>query len=147
MRDPHRPSLCHLLSTLWLPNRHLYPKGPHGHGTNYQSSTLEKITGKLEKRLQRSADFSEWHGKILISTDLGQDCLEVDRGSVSHSNSCANGFHLETPQDKLIQLMIGRRSIEDLVIESDVSVSEDIIPALDPLFSLGHPHVWWFDRF
>ena len=73
-----------------------------------QSSTLEKITGELEKRLQRNADFSQWSGKILISTDLGQDCLEIDRGSVAHTNSCENGFHLEIPQDKLIQLMMGR---------------------------------------
>ena len=112
-----------------------------------QSSTLKKITGELEKRLQRSVDFSEWHGKILISTDLGQDCLEIKQGSVGHTNNQANGFHLEIPQDKLIQLMMGRCSIEDLAIEPDISVSEEIIPVLDTLFPLGHPHVWWSDRF
>ena len=112
-----------------------------------QSSTLKKITGELEKRLQRSVDFSEWCGKILISTDLGQDYLEIDRGSVAHTNNQANGFHFEIPQDKLIQLMMGRRNIEDLAIESDVSVSEEIIPVLDTLFPLSHPHVWWSDRF
>ena len=44
-----------------------------------QSSTLKKITGELEKRLQRDADLSQWSGQILISTDLGQDCLEIDQ--------------------------------------------------------------------
>ena len=112
-----------------------------------QSSTLEKITRELEKRLQRDADFSEWRGKILISTDMGQDCLEIDRGNVAHTNSPADAFHLEIPQDKLIQLMMGRRSIEDLTLESDVWVNEGIIPVLDTLFPLGHPHVWWSDRF
>ena len=112
-----------------------------------QSSILEKITGELEKRLQRSADLSQWSGKILISTDLGQDCLEIHRGSVSHSNSRGNGFHLEMPQDKLIQLMMGRRSIKDLTIETDVSVAGEIIPVLETLFPLSHPHVWWSDRF
>ena len=112
-----------------------------------QSSTLEKITGELEKRLQRDADFSQWSGKILISTDLGQDCLEIDQGSVAHTNSCENGFHLEIPQDKLIQLMMGRRNIEDLAIEPDVWVNVGIIPVLDTLFPLGHSHVWWSDRF
>ena len=112
-----------------------------------QASTLEKITGELEKRLQRSADLSEWSGKILISTDLGQDCLEIDRGNISHSNNQTKGLHLEIPQDKLIQLVMGRRNIEDLVIESDVSVSGEIIPILASLFPLGHPHVWWSDRF
>ena len=48
-----------------------------------QSSTLKKITGELGKRLQRDADLSQWSGKILISTDLGQDCLEIHQGSVS----------------------------------------------------------------
>ena len=112
-----------------------------------QSSTLEKITGALEKRLQRHVDLSQWRGKLLISTDLGQDCLEIDRGSVAHTNGQANGFHLEMPQDKLIQLMMGRRSIGDLAIEPDVSVSAEIVPVLDTLFPLGHPHVWWPDRF
>ena len=112
-----------------------------------QSSTLKKITGELEKRLQRDADISQWCGKILISTDLGQDCLEIDRGNVAHTNSPADAFHLEMPQDKLIQLMMGRRSIEDIAIEPDVWVNVGIIPVLDTLFPLGHPHVWWSDRF
>ena len=112
-----------------------------------QSSTLEKITGELEKRLQRSTDLFQWSGKILISTDLGQDCLEINQGSVTHTNSCKNGFHLEMPQDKLIQLMMGRQGIEDLAIESDVAVSEESVPVLETLFPLGYPHVWWSDRF
>ena len=112
-----------------------------------QPSTLKKIIGELEKRLQRSTDLGQWRGQILISTDLGQDCLEIDQGSVTHTNSCENDFHLEMPQDKLIQLMMGRRNIEDLAIEPDVSVSAEILPVLDILFPLGHPHVWWSDRF
>ena len=112
-----------------------------------QSSTLEKITGELEKRLQRDAGLSQWSGKILISTDIGQDCLEIDQGSIAHTNGQANSFHLEMPQDKLIQLMMGWRSIKDLTLELNVSVSAEIIPVLDALFPLGYPHVWWPDRF
>ena len=112
-----------------------------------QSGTLKKIAGELERRLQRHADLSQWRGKILISTDLGQDCLEIDRGNIAHTNNQANACHFEISQDKLIQLMMGRRSIGDLAIEPDVSVSEGIIPVLDTLFPLGHPHVWWSDRF
>ena len=112
-----------------------------------QSSSLKKITGELEKRLRRSAYLLQWSGKILISSDLEQDCLEIDKGSVAHINNQANAFHLEMPQDKLIQLMMGRRSIEDLTTEPDVSVSAEIISVLEVLFPLGHPHVWWSDRF
>ncbi len=112
-----------------------------------QSSTLKGISSELEKRLQRAAHLSKWSRKILISTDLGQDCLEIDRGRVAHTNSRANAFYLEIPQDKLIQLIMGRRSIRDLTVEPDVSVSEGVIPVLDTLFPLGHPHVWWPDRF
>ena len=112
-----------------------------------QSSTLEKITGELGKRLQRSTDLGQWRGQLLISTDLGQDCLEIDRGSVAHTDNQENNFHFEIPQDKLTQLMMGRRSIEDLAIEPDVSGAEEIIPVLDTLFPLGHSHVWWSDRF
>ena len=112
-----------------------------------QSSTLQGITGELEKRLRRSAHLSQWSGKILISTELGQDCLGIDRGRVTYTSSKANAFHLEIPQDKLIQLMMGRRSIEDLAIEADVSVTGGIIPILQTLFPLDYPHVWWPDRF
>ncbi len=112
-----------------------------------QSSTLKKITGELERRLQRETELSQWSGKILISTDIGQDCLEIDQGSVAHTNNCENGFHLEIPQDKLIQLMMGRRGIKDLAIEPDVWVNVGIIPVLDTLFPLSYPHVWWSDRF
>ena len=49
-----------------------------------QSSTLKRITGELEKRLRRSAHLSQWSGKILTSTDMGQDCLGIDRGRVTH---------------------------------------------------------------
>jgi predicted acetyltransferase len=112
-----------------------------------QSSTLKGITGELEKRLRRSAHLSQWSGKILIATDLGQDCLGIDRGRVAHINSKANAFHLEIPQDKLIQLMMGRRSIADLAVDPYVSVTGGIIPVLEILFPLGYPHVWWPDRF
>ena len=112
-----------------------------------QSSTLKGVTGELEKRLRRSAHLSQWSGKILISTELGQDCLGIDRGRVAHTQSKANAFYLEIPQDKLIQLMMGRRSIEDLAIDPDVSVTGGIIPVLETLFPLGYPHVWWPDRF
>ena len=112
-----------------------------------QSSTLKKITGALEKRLQRDADLGQWSGKLLFSTDIGQDCFEIDRGNVAYTDSQANAFHLEMPQDKLIQLMMGRRSIEDLAVESDVWVNVGIIPVLDTLFPLGHSHIWWSDRF
>ena len=46
-----------------------------------------------------------------------------------------------------IYLEMGRRSIEDLAIDPDVSVSEETIPMLETLFPLSHPHVWWPDRF
>ncbi|MCZ6680535.1 MAG: GNAT family N-acetyltransferase [Candidatus Poribacteria bacterium] len=112
-----------------------------------QSSTLKKITDELERRLQRSAHFSQWAGRILITTELGRDCLGIDRGRVAHLASAANAYRLEMPQDKLIQLMMGRRGIEDLAVDSDVSVTGGIIPVLDTLFPVGYPHVWWPDRF
>ena len=88
------------------------------------------------------SDLSQWRGKLLIATDLGQDCLEIDRGSVTHTNGQANGFHLEMPQDKLIQLMMGRRSIGDLAIEPDVSVSAEIIPRTGDTLSTWLIHMF-----
>lgn len=112
-----------------------------------QSSTLEKITGELGKRLQRSAQFSQWSGRIGITTDLQCDCLVIDRGHAGHTTNDTNAYQLEIPQDKLIQLMMGRRNIQDLAVDADVSVDAEIIPVLGTLFPLGYPHVWWPDRF
>ena len=112
-----------------------------------QSSTLKRITSELEKRLRCAANLSQWNGNILISTDLGQDCLEIDQGNIAHTSSSANAFHLEMSQDKLIQLMMGRRSIKDLAVEPDVSAAREMIPILETLFPIDHPHVWWPDRF
>jgi len=58
-----------------------------------------------------------------------------------------NAYQLEIPQDKLIQLMMGRRNIQDLAIDADVSVDAEITPVFGTLFPLGYPHIWWPDRF
>ena len=88
-----------------------------------------------------------FYHKFGYATVLPETYVEIDRGRFAHTNSRANAFQLEMPQDKLIQLMMGRRSIEDLAIEPDVSITEEIIPVLETLFPLDHPHVWWPDRF
>jgi hypothetical protein len=112
-----------------------------------QSSALKKITGELGRRLQRSAQLAQWRGRILIATDLGRDVLEIDRGYVTHAMDDTNVYQLEIRQDKLIQLMMGGRSVEDLAIDLDVSVDAEIIPVLGILFPIGYPYVWWPDRF
>ena len=120
-----------------------------------QSSTLRKITDELGKRLQRSTQLAQWCGKILIETDLGRDCLEIERGLMAHTATDTNAalsresstYRFEIRQDKLIQLMMGRRSIEELAVDGDVSVDAEIVPVLGTLFPLGYPYVWWPDRF
>jgi hypothetical protein len=119
------------------------------------SSMFQKITGELERRLKRSAAFSQWSGKIQITTELGTDSLVINQGRISHTTGNTDGYRLEIPQDKLMQLMMGRRNINDLAIDADVlvpsegegTVNAEILPLLDTLFPVCFAHVWWPDRF
>jgi len=114
-----------------------------------QSSTFDRIQGELEKRLQNSVQHAQWSGKIRIMTELGEDRLEINRGNVEHTSvdKTDNAYRLEIQQDKLIQLMMGRRSIGDLAVDTDVLVDAEIIPVLETLFPMNIPYVWWPDRF
>ena len=114
-----------------------------------QTTTLKKMCYELTSRLQKSAKFTKWQGIIEISTDLGTDLIEVDNGHVNHqeNSTSKSRYKLEIAQNKFVQLMMGRRTIEDLIWDSNVSVSMEIIDLLDYLFPTHYPHVWWPDRF
>ncbi|HIB92202.1 TPA: GNAT family N-acetyltransferase [Candidatus Poribacteria bacterium] len=114
-----------------------------------QTATLKKMCYELTRRLQKSAEFIKWQGIIEISTDLGTDLIKIDNGHVDHQENSTSKlrYKLEIAQNKLAQLMMGRRTVEDLVWDSNVSVSAEIIDLLDCLFPTHYPHVWWPDRF
>ncbi len=106
-----------------------------------QSSTFQKIIPELERQLNHSAALSGWRGTIQVTTDLGTDSLGIAQGRISHTIAQTKGYRLEIPQDKLTQLMMGRRAIEDLAVDTDVTVDEEIIPVLDTLFPVSYGHV------
>ena len=54
---------------------------------------------------------------------------------------------LEIPKHHLIQLLLGYRDIETLLLEDGVTASEEIVPVLGALFPPGEPYMWWPDRF
>ena len=111
---------------------------------------------ELEKRLHESAKFCWWDGKILFSTNMHVSCLDINRSDiiVTSTNMAANTrgtdlCRLQLPQTALTELVMGRRTIDDLLIDADnVTLSDDsYLPVLRTLFPPLHSHMWWTDRF
>ena len=73
------------------------------------------------------------------STDLGEDRLGFGQGGQT--------ITLTVPQWMLAQLILGYRSVADVLVESVTPVESEIVSILDVLFPVGHPYVWIADRF
>lgn len=54
---------------------------------------------------------------------------------------------VKIPQMRLIQLVMGYRSAEDLANELDVSIPSSVLPILSVLFPKTVGYIWWSDRF
>jgi predicted acetyltransferase len=123
-----------------------YPR--HGSGMMRilnQQPLFEKIASELEKRLAVSP-LAGFDGKLALRTDLGTTSLTFDGGRLSVGTEDA-AMRLELSQDKLMQLVVGYRSVRDVVNEPDVKVLGDAVALLGAIFPGGFPYVWNADHF
>lgn len=105
----------------------------------------QSLFTKLIPELQRRASQSSLAPMTLdVRTDVGRTVVDVAHGTV---NGSASGLTIEMPQSKLMQLMVGYRSIGDLRHDSDVRIDCDAVPFVDVLFPPCTPYVWEADHF
>ena len=123
-----------------------YPR--HGSGMTRvlnQRPLFEKFAPELERRLALST-LSSFEGTLALRTDLGTTSLAFSGGKLAvGSDDAAMCFELS--QDKLMQLILGYRSVRDVANEPDVKVLGDAVALLDVLFPRGFPYVWHADHF
>lgn len=124
-----------------------YPLNRDGMGRIINLTTLfQKIQPILSDRLTGN----EIKGKLKIKTDIGELVFAIERDSLSVHNNCCDEPDWEwiIPQNKLMQLVMGYRSVGDVLLDEDVCLSSgEVIPILGKLFPKGFPHLSIPDRF
>jgi predicted acetyltransferase len=110
-----------------------------------QQSFFEKIAPELERRLAVSP-LAGYAGTLVLCTDLGTTSLTFNAGKLVVGTEDA-AIRLELSQDRLVQLVMGYRSVRDVLNDPRVKVHGDVVPLLNTLFPRSHPYVWVADQF
>ena len=125
-----------------------YPRNGSAMGVIINQETLfEKLLSELTARLE-SGGFSDWSGKFAIITDLASTVFSVKRGQVTLSpRSRKLDGRLRLPQERLMQLVMGYRSLPAVLRDKGVRLTGNISSALETLFPKGFPYTWPPDHF
>jgi hypothetical protein len=110
-----------------------------------QQPLFEKIASELEQRLAITP-LAGYTGVFDLRTDLGTTTLAFDAGKLTVNVAQASTF-IKLPQDKLMQLVVGYRSVRDLINAPDVQVEGEILPLLNALFPKTYAYPWVADHF
>ncbi len=124
-----------------------YPKNGGGVMRMINQKTLfEKIKKELERRISGSK-FKACSDSLEIRTDMENITLKICDGTLNiYSEEKVENF-LTLSQAKLIQLIVGYRSVRDILNDSEVEIGGDIEPLLGVLFPKTSPYVWLADHF
>ena len=111
-------------------------------------STFEKLQREFTQRLS-SSEFNTWSGVIQFETDLGDLSIGIARGGakVVHGDDKKNCSICRATQATLVQMIFGYISVEDLVHQQKLTVTDDIIPLLTTLFPQGYGYISVPDHF
>ena len=147
-RLPHDHAFGHLGSTLGCEWEIEHPRN---HGimariTNL-SSLLRSLAGELSRRVAKAAlprsDYS-----IVFATDIGTGALAIDGGKVKAVDQPPPGaLIISLTQMSLTQLVMGYRSVDEMLGTSELNASRKAIPLLRALFPKSIGYLWWSDRF
>ncbi|MGB9877950.1 MAG: GNAT family N-acetyltransferase [bacterium] len=104
---------------------------------------------KLQDVFRSRIGFNKREGILIIETDIGEVPFDIKKDTVFFMPFLPpSGWKLKLPQAKLIQLAMGYRSIDELLLDGDVSLEgEEALPILRKLFPKQFPFFWPADRF
>lgn len=107
---------------------------------------FEKLLPELARRLSESR-LAGYTGKLSLKTDLGALGLRFEDGQVRLDEKVDAELSLALSQDRLTQLVMGYRSVRDMLNDPEVAMQGDARPLLDALFPLQNGFTWASDHF
>jgi predicted acetyltransferase len=108
---------------------------------------FEKLVPELSRRLVMARSMSDT-ASVSLKTDLGAVTLFANEGEVRVDRGTSSAATLALPQHALMQLIVGYRSLRDVLNMPGVTLTEgDAVPFLNALFPKGVPYVWLPDYF
>jgi len=109
-----------------------------------QKALFNKIKDELQRRV---AESKVAEGNVEIKTELGSTRFGVEDGELQVTEGTGEeGNIIELPQAILTQLVVGYRSVEDVVNDDRVNVKGDV-KLLKALFPKSPPYAWILDHF
>lgn len=104
---------------------------------------IEKLVPEFSKRL----DSANWVGiEVLhLETDIGSVGLRVKGKQIQVVGQ--GNVKVKIPQLILTQLVMGYRSVDDIIFEEGVQIPKKTLPLLRVLFPKVDGYMWWSDRF
>lgn len=123
-----------------------YPLNRDGMG---RIINIKKLFSKIQQTLETRLLCNHIEGKLAIRTEIGDVFLDIDKESLVISSASEKfTWELTIPQHKLMQLIMGYRSVGDVLLDSDVYLNNpQAVPLLVRLFPKGFPHLSLPDRF
>ncbi|MCS7221014.1 MAG: GNAT family N-acetyltransferase [Anaerolineae bacterium] len=110
-------------------------------------SAFSKLSEELNARFLRSA-LRDWRGRVNLETELGTIALACRYGHLIVVDAPpTGGITCRIPQDRLMQLVMGFRSLPDVAGDPDVSIPDVAMPFLEVLFqptAAGMAGLDWF---
>ncbi|MGC9346570.1 MAG: GNAT family N-acetyltransferase [Anaerolineae bacterium] len=108
---------------------------------------FDKLAPELTRRLS-GARLAQDSGSVALETDLGAVTLYASEGKVHVERGTSTEADLTLPQSVLMQLIVGYRSVRDVLNTPDVGLADrDALPLLTALFPKDIPYVWHPDHF
>ena len=95
------------------------------------------LTGTVARRLREQSDLNDV-GKVVWECGSEQAGIACGRGKT---------VSVKLPQQALLQLLMGYRSITELRRKWPGCVAEEELAAVDALFPAGFPYMWRLDHF
>ena len=123
---------------------------PRNHGIMARIINLQTLFKSLEKELTRRIRCAglSTQTSVVIETDIDSVSLTIHPSTVQVGNKpTQHATRVKISQMRLIQLVMGYRSAEDLANGLDVSIPSSILPTLSVLFPKTVGYIWWSDRF
>ena len=108
---------------------------------------MTKIQDELSARFLRSP-MQDWRGRVNLVTDMGAIALFCRYSRVVVRETAPTvGYTCRILQDRLIQLVLGFRSVEDVAEDPDVAIPEIARPLLNVLFPPQAAYIAGLDWF